>query len=218
MGIVSLDRVRHALGAFVAAGVVMSAVAGPAAAQTIIDEWASVEVPPPPTVDPVEVDAKTTAVLVLDFLKQICNSERTPRCVASVPKVATLLTAARGAGSMVVYSRFGGTTDADIVPALAPQSGDPVVSAGPDKFLGSDLEQTLKDKGITTVIVTGIAANGAVLYTASHAAFTGMDVIVPVDGMSAGNPYAEQYVAWNMVNAPGTRKVKLATLGGITFK
>ncbi|GAM11468.1 hypothetical protein OR1_03784 [Geobacter sp. OR-1] len=29
-----------------------------------------------------------------------------------------------------------------------------------------------------------------------------MQVIVPVDGMSAESTYAEQYVAWNMVNAP----------------
>lgn len=45
-------------------------------------------------------------------------------------------------------------------------------------------------------------ARGAVLYTASEAAFRGMQVIVPVDGMSAESVYAEQSVAWNMVNAP----------------
>ena len=42
---------------------------------------------------------------------------------------------------------------------------------------------------------------------------------IPVDGMSAGNTYIEQYVAYNMVNAPGmAQKVKLATTDGITFK
>jgi nicotinamidase-related amidase len=81
-------------------------------------------------------------------------------------------------------------------------AGDPVVTSGPDKFMGTDLEKILKEKGIKTVIVTGTAANGAVLYTASGAALRGMQVIVPVDGMSAGNVYAEQYVAWNLANAP----------------
>lgn len=58
---------------------------------------------------------------------------------------------------------------------------------------------------IRTVIVTGYAANGAVLHTATAAAFRGYDVVVPVDGMSAANPYAEQYTAWHMLNSPGTR-------------
>jgi nicotinamidase-related amidase len=52
------------------------------------------------------------------------------------------------------------------------------------------------------VIVVGTAAHGAVLYTASDAALQGLKVILPVDGISADIPYAEQYVAWNMLNAP----------------
>jgi len=47
------------------------------------------------------------------------------------------------------------------------------------------LEKILNDKGIKTVVVAGTAAQGAVLNTASQAAFRG--VIVPVDGMSAEN-------------------------------
>ena len=54
-----------------------------------------------------------------------------------------------------------------------------------DKFLGTDLEKILKDKGIATVIIVGTAAHGAVLYTGSGAAMRGMNVIVPVDGMSS---------------------------------
>jgi len=85
------------------------------------------------------------------------------------------------------------------------------VTSGPDKFLGTDLEKILKEKGIKTVIVTGTAAHGAVLYTASGAAFRGMQVILPVDGMSADSTYAEQYVAWNMVNAPRVSTQSLLT-------
>jgi len=36
--------------------------------------------------------------------------------------------------------------------------------------------------------------------------WTGIQVIVPIDGMSAGTLYAEQYTAWHLVNAPGTRR------------
>jgi hypothetical protein len=66
-----------------------------ASAQTIIDEWATVKAPPPPALKGVTIEPKTTALLLLDFNKQTCNSERRPRCVASIPKVANVLKDAR---------------------------------------------------------------------------------------------------------------------------
>ena len=77
-----------------------------------------------------------------------------------------------------------------------------MVASGPDKFFGTDLEKILKEKGVKTVIAVGTASHGAVLYTASGAALRGIQVIVPVDGVSAENTYAEQYVAWHLLNAP----------------
>jgi len=174
----------------------------PASAQDVIAEWGSVKVPPPPELKDVTVDPKTTALLLLDFNKQTCNAERRPRCIASIPGVKKLLVLARAKGAPVAYSLSPGAATADIAQELAPRADEPVVASGPDKFLGTDLEKILKDKGIKTVIVVGTAAHGAVLYTASAAALRGFSVIVPVDGMSAENPYAEQYVAWNLVNAP----------------
>jgi nicotinamidase-related amidase len=171
-------------------------------AQNIIEEWQTVRIPPPPEIKPVTVDAKSTALLLLDFVKQICNAERRPRCIASIPKVQKLLTEARAKGVFVVYSLGGGATPADIAKELAPQGGEPIVTSGPDKFFGTDLEKILKEKNVKTVIVTGTTAHGAILYTASGAALRGMEVIVPVDGMSAESLYPEQYTAWNLVNAP----------------
>ena len=174
----------------------------PASAQNIVEEWNTVKAPPAPELKSVTIDPKVTALLLLDFNKQTCNADRRPRCIASIPKVQKLLTEARAKGVYVVYSLSAGAAVADIAKELAPLGKEPVVTSGPDKFLGTDLEKILKEKGIKTVIVTGTAAHGAVLYTASEAAFRGMQVIVPVDGMSAESTYAEQYVAWNMVNAP----------------
>jgi len=77
-----------------------------------------------------------------------------------------------------------------------------MVSSGPDKFHGTDLDKILKGKGIATVITVGTAANGAVLYTASGAAFRGLKVVVPLDGMSADTPFIEGYTAWHLANAP----------------
>jgi nicotinamidase-related amidase len=180
----------------------MSLLDTTAAAQDVIAEWNSIKAPPAPEIKDVNVDPKTTALLLLDFNKQTCNPERRPRCIASVPRMKKLLDYARSKGILVVYSLSAGAVPGDIAADLAPMASDPSVTSGPDKFMGTNLEQILKDKGIKTVIVTGTAAHGAVLYTASSAALRGMQVVVPVDGMSAENAYAEQYVAWNLVNAP----------------
>ena len=174
----------------------------PASAQTIVDTWDAVKAPPAPELKSVILDSKATALFLLDFNKQTCNAERSPRCIASLPKVQGLLEEARSKGFTIIYSLSAGATSTDIARELAPRKGEPVVTAGPDKFMGTDLEKILMDKGIKTVIVTGTAAHGAVLYTASGAAFRGMQVILPVDGMSAGDTYAEQYTAWHLANAP----------------
>lgn len=178
--------------------------AAPLAAQTkdVIDEWASVQPPKPPELKPATLDG-STALLVLDFVKQTCNSERRPRCLATVPKVEGLLKQARAKKVTVVHSITTAATPADIAKELTPAEGEPIVKASADKFLGTDLEKILKEKGVKTVIVTGTAAQGAVLNTASQAAFRGFKVIVPVDGMSAENTYFEQYTAYHLANAPG---------------
>jgi len=184
--------------AFAAAAVLSTISSGkPVAAQTIIDEWASVKAPPPPELKPVTADGKT-ALLLLDFLKQNCGAR--PRCLASVPKIQKMADEARAKGILVAHSLFAQGKAEDLL--IAKREGEPVVMAGANKFLRTDLEKILKDKGITTVIVTGTAAHGAVLNTAVAAALLGFKVVVPVDGMSA-DPYAEQYTAWHLANAPG---------------
>jgi len=171
-------------------------------AQTVIEEWHNVKIPLAPELKSVTVEANSTALLMLDFNKQTCNAERRPRCIASIPKVQKLLTEARAKGVFVVYSLSAGATPVDIAKELAPQGGEPIVTSGPDKFHGTELEKILKERNVKTVIITGTAAHGAVLYTASGAALRGIKVIVPVDGMSAESLYPEQYTAWNLVNAP----------------
>jgi nicotinamidase-related amidase len=187
----------------------------PGQSATIIDEWSTARVPSPPPVATAPVDPSTTALLVLDFVKQTCGN---PRCAAALPVVAKLLGRARASKMFVVYSYIFGGTMADTLPAVAPLGGEPGVQGGPDKFIGSDLQQILTQKGIKTVIVTGTAANGAVLYTASHASLAGMKVVVPLDTMPAELPYAEQFVAWNLASAPRiSANVTLTTSDRVTF-
>ena len=197
-----LTRRGHLLSLIAGIATIGCFLAQSATGQTIIDEWASVTVPPPPALKPVTIDPKTTALLMLDFNQQTCNPQRKPRCITSIPKVKKLLTAARAAGVPVVYSITIDAKPCEIAAELAPSAGEPVVESGVDKFVNTDLEKILKDKGITTVIAVGTAAEGAVLYTASSAAIRGMKVIVPLDGVSGSLPYSEQDLAWHFVNAP----------------
>ena len=196
----------------------------PATAQTIVDQWSSVKVPPPPELKPVTLDPKTTAILVMDFVKQTCNNERRPRCIASIPKIEKLIAAARAQGVMLISTTVPPVPIADTLPAVAPKGNDPVVVAFVDKFILGDkdtgLEKMLKDKGITTLVAVGTAAHGAVLYTASAAASRGFNVIVPVDGMSGDGQvlYDEQAVAFILTHAPViSSKITLTRIDMIKF-
>src|SRR6516165_6185801 len=84
------------------------AALGPATAvaQTIVDKWTSVPAPPSPQLKPVTVDPKTTALLMLDFMKQNCGKR--PACVASLPAMKKLLLAARskGGGDLLHHRQF----------------------------------------------------------------------------------------------------------------
>jgi len=172
----------------------------PAHAPNVVDEWASVKAPAAPELKAVTVDPKATALLMLDFMNQNCGKR--PRCLDTIPAMKKLLADARANKVAVIYSIIANSTPEDVIKDVAPQADEPHVLSGPDKFRNTDLEKILKDKGITTVIVVGTASNGAVLYTASGAAFRGMNVVIPVDGMSAVDRYAEYSTVFTFMNAP----------------
>jgi nicotinamidase-related amidase len=190
-------RLRLSLAAL--AGVL--AYASPAAAQNVIDDWQSVKVPPAPTLKPVTVDPKTTALLVVDLTNQFCGPRYT-QCPGMIPTVKKLVTEARAKGVMVIYTSIPQVAKTEVVKELAPAENEPFVQSFLDKFVNSDLEKTLKDKSITTIIMVGLAANGAVLYTVSAAVQKGFGIVVPVDAITAINPYAEQFSLWQLGNAP----------------
>ena len=183
-----------------AAAAVLTALASPTHAANIVDEWANVKAPKAPELKAVTVDPKTTALLMLDFMTQNCGQR--PRCLDTIPAMKKLLAEARAHKVPVIYSIIANSTPADVIKDVAPLADEPHVLSGPDKFRNTDLEKILKDKGITTVIAVGTSSNGAVLYTASGAVFRGMNAIIPVDGMSAVDPYAGYSTVFTFMNAP----------------
>jgi nicotinamidase-related amidase len=199
---------------------VILALAGPAGAQTIIDEWSTAKLPPPPQLKPVRLEAKETAILAMDFTNQTCTAQRRPRCAASVAKVQKLIGEARAKGALVVYSvAVPNSTAADILKELTPAAGETVLPPlGPDKFITGELEKMLKDKGIRTVVAIGTQAQTSVLHTGASAALRGFKVIVPVDGMSADDPFPEAYTAWHLSTAARiSAQVTLTSLDAISY-
>lgn len=194
------------------------ALSPPAQAANIVDEWASVKAEPAPTLKPVTVEPKTTALLIFDMVKQFCNPQGYAGCPSMIPTVKKLLTEARAKDVMVVYTSIPGVAKTDIDKELAPTGNEPFVQLSLDKFLNTDLEKILKDKGITTIILTGLAANGAIIVTSGEAALRGFKVIVPVDAMTAKTPYAQQFTTWQLANAPTiSTKITLTTSDIIKF-
>lgn len=183
--------------------------------KTILDEWSDLSLPPPVELTPVSVNSPETAFLILDMQAGTCNSERRPRCVASVPRIQAFLKRAREKGMAVVYSLTRKGEPPDILPELSPNEGEPIVKSSVDKFFRTNLEDILKEKGVTSVILSGTSAEGAVLHTATGAAMRGLQVIVPVDGISASLPFAEMYTAWHLVHAPGSKAQTTLTLFGM---
>ena len=177
--------------------------ANPARAQTVIDDWSQVKLPPPPALKSVTLVPKETALLVMDFTVQTCTVERRKRCADSVPKVKKFVEAAREHGALIIYSvAVPNSVATDVLKELTPAAGEQVLPPlGPDKFINSDLEKTLKDKGIKTVVAMGTQAQTSVLHTGGKAALRGFKVIVPVDAMSADDLFPEAYTAWHLSTA-----------------
>ena len=190
----------------------VSFIGGPAYAQNIVDQWSEVQVPPPPKLMKVTIDPKSTALLVMGFVKDSCNVRRRPRCVATIPQVKKLLTEARAHGVLVMHSVPYTNPSGDyIVEDLAPLPNEAIIPPnGPNKFLpfdlnfnrypDFDLDRTLSEHGIRTIVTVGTQVQTAVLHTAAEAALRGYKVIVPIDGMSGDSLYPEQYTAWHLAN------------------
>lgn len=181
--------------ATVSGSAALAAPGAPPPAAAASPDSASVPLPVPVTANPA-----TTAYLLLDLTSAVCGPK--PACVATLPAAARLLAKARAAGATVIYSQTP-APGSEILPQVAPQPGDPVVTSHADKFFGTDLDQILTSRGIRTLVVVGTAANGAVLYTTFDANQRGYTVVVAEDGLSANSPFIMRYTLFQLLNEPG---------------
>ena len=182
------------------AGLMGSVTGAFAAGPDIMQEWATVKAPPPPQIKPVTIDPKTTALLSLDFNSKGCTPQARPRCAGIIPNAEKLLQQARAKGMLVIHTATSSMKDDEFVKELAPAPGEKILRGKGDKFVGSDMDKILKEKGITTVLVMGTAGHQAVLYTVLGAVLRDYKAIVPIDTMPSDEPYMEQFTIWEIAN------------------
>ena len=177
--------------------------------ETIIEEWERVRAPQPPQLVEAKIRLKQTALLILDVQNNNCNKDRRPRCVQRLHIIQSLLEKARRNEMLVVFTLTSAASRNDIKREIFPSKTETIIKASVDKFYNTDLENILTK--IKTVIIVGTSAHGAVLHTAAGAVARGLEVVVPIDGISSTYPYEEQYTVWHLINSPGTRKRVIVT-------
>jgi nicotinamidase-related amidase len=211
------------LSRFAAASAALAiAFAGSPSIADVISDWSTAVAPPAPELKDVTVDPSTTALLLLDIMKEGCGAR--PRCIAAVPNIKKMHDEARAHDMIVWYSLVGSGGKAvpdDIMdPAIKPHAGEWYRQGGPDKFLGSTLDPVLKQAGIKTVIICGNSFQGATVGTAQEAVQRGYKVIVPVDCSAGESVYHEQYAAFQLAKGGPvgiTSNVTLTRTGMVKF-
>src|SRR5258708_18620925 len=104
-------------------------------------------------------------------------------------------------------------TPGDVIdPGFTPGEGEWVRQNGPDKFIGSNLDEKLKAREIKTVIVCGTSFQGVGIGTGGGSAQRGYKVIISIDCLSSDHPYIEQYSAFHLYKRPPAGVTTQATL------
>jgi len=166
-----------------------------------------------------------------DFVQEGAPLE-VPATRTIVPALVKRLADARARGIPVIYicdahqpddpefARMGwpphavkGTAGAAVVKELAPQATDPVVGkTAYSGFHRTNLQELLKSRGITDLVLTGCVTNICILYTAYDAVIRGYNVCVPIDCVAPLDPADGEFALKQMEQVLGVQVVREATL------
>ena len=149
-----------------------------------------------PHPEPVSIDSRSTATLVLD-LNARCQEPEAP-CSKLLEPVGQFLERARAAEIPTIFTivvHEEGTPIGQVAAPLTRRESEPVFyPEGYDKFWGGQIQDLLQPRGIQTLVVTGASTNFAVLYTCTTALrMYDYTVVLPVDGVIARSDYEQEY-------------------------
>jgi nicotinamidase-related amidase len=156
------------------------------------------------------LEPRRTAVVVIDLQKGIVGFPGTPHSAASViANTVALLEAARSTGAEPILVHVGRSPDgrdglqvtcdqpmraagslppdwSELIPELDRQPGDIIILKRQwGAFYGTDLELQLRRRGLSTIILCGIATEFGVESTARDAYERGFEQVFAEDAMTA---------------------------------
>jgi len=166
-----------------------------------------------------EFDPARSAVLVVDMLKDFFNDGGAMVLEGGAALYAphqALLRAARNAGMLVLWLNqslppddslfemrsvhcLAGSWGAEVVEELSVEENDIVIPKRRySGFFQTTLDLTLRERGINTVIVTGVVTNICVRSTVHDAFFLRYKVLVPEDLVMATSPQAQEVTLYDI--------------------
>jgi bifunctional isochorismate lyase / aryl carrier protein len=157
------------------------------------------------------LDPPRCALLVIDMQRYFADPRGRsflPATDDAIPEIRALLDAWRGLGGTVIFTRHAhegahdlgmlgkfftehireGLPEAEIIPALAPSAGEPVLRKRTyDAFHGTPLESILAERACTQVLVTGVLTHICCETTARSAFCRGFEVYVAADATASSS-------------------------------
>jgi nicotinamidase-related amidase len=180
--------------------VALACASGAQAAERAPTKMISLQMPATP--DPVRVtlDPKTTALVVLDYVEDICNNQASCK-TKMLPAMTPFMEKVRKAGLTVAYGTRA-PNQTKWLKEVAPAAGDiRITNTAQDRFYNTDLDKDLKAKGIKTLIMVGWKISGSVQFTSVGAMAHDYTVVIPMDTTSAGSEYETTIGFYNVLNS-----------------
>lgn len=99
-----------------------------------------------------------------------------------------------------------GTRGAEVVEELAPQPGDYIIPKRRySAFFGTDLDATLREMGISELVLVGVCTNICVLYTAADARMLNYEVTVIKRAVASFSQEAHEFALKELENTLGVK-------------
>jgi ureidoacrylate peracid hydrolase len=164
----------------------------------------------------VRVEPKSTGIVVIDMLNEFCKPGGAmvlPGYERLVAPQKTVIDAGRAAGSPVLFVAdthrknvrqdreflkrtshcLEGSWGAQVIDELEPRPDDLyIVKRRYSAFFNTDLDLTLRDLRVDTLVIVGVVTNICVRSTVHDAFFLGYQVVVPEDCVAATGPREQE--------------------------
>lgn len=171
--------------------------------------------------------SRKKALLVIDMLNDFVKPDGALYIGEAAQRVAkeveAIIDKARQEGMPVIYicdnhraddAEFNmfkshcvkGTKGAEIVEELSPRPADYIIlKRRYSAFFGTDLDATLREMGVSELVLVGVCTNICVLYTAADARMLNYDVTVVRNAVASFNREAHEFALKEMETTLGVK-------------